>query len=400
LTGNDAVEHPRIFLSAGETSGDLHASNLIRAIRRQAPDAAIVALGGPKMEAAGARLLANTVEFGIIGVGPILGGFTRYLALLSRADRFVGAWRPDVAVTIDCPGFHFLLASRLRARRIPTLWYIPPQLWAWAPWRVNKLRRRFTHVACVLPHEEAFFREHGVPVTFVGHPVVDHLRGLALDQPFIRSLRTTAKDRVVVLMPGSRRQEVAPILRRQLVVARALADRHPPCSFVLALAHEEHRAWVAPLTAASGLPIRTVVGKTHEVQSTADLALAKSGTTTLELLFYEKPMAVFYNVTWPQWHLAGRWLVRTPWMALPNALAGRRIVPEYMRDGPPTAEEIDEVSALLVDERRRTEVRTALAEVRRRIDVPGAAERAADVVLNLVGTRVPAPPAMRPGFAM
>ena len=394
------MEHPRIFLSAGETSGDLHASNLIRAIRRQAPDAAIVALGGPKMEAAGARLLANTVEFGIIGVGPILGGFTRYLALLSRADRFVGAWRPDVAVTIDCPGFHFLLASRLRARRIPTLWYIPPQLWAWAPWRVNKLRRRFTHVACVLPHEEAFFREHGVPVTFVGHPVVDHLRGLALDQPFIRSLRTTAKDRVVVLMPGSRRQEVAPILRRQLVVARALADRHPPCSFVLALAHEEHRAWVAPLTAASGLPIRTVVGKTHEVQSTADLALAKSGTTTLELLFYEKPMAVFYNVTWPQWHLAGRWLVRTPWMALPNALAGRRIVPEYMRDGPPTAEEIDEVSALLVDERRRTEVRTALAEVRRRIDVPGAAERAADVVLNLVGTRVPAPPAMRPGFAM
>ena len=394
------MEHPRIFLSAGETSGDLHASNLIRAIRRQAPDAEIVALGGPKMEAAGARLLANTVEFGIIGVGPILGGFTRYLALLSRADRFVGAWRPDVAVTIDCPGFHFLLASRLRARRIPTLWYIPPQLWAWAPWRVNKLRRRFTHVACVLPHEEAFFREHGVPVTFVGHPVVDHLRGLALDQPFIRSLRTTAKDRVVVLMPGSRRQEVVPILRRQLVVARALADRHPPCSFVLALAHEEHRAWVAPLTAASGLPIRTVVGKTHEVQSTADLALAKSGTTTLELLFYEKPMAVFYNVTWPQWHLAGRWLVRTPWMALPNALAGRRIVPEYMRDGPPTAEEIDEVSALLVDERRRTEVRTALAEVRRRIDVPGAAERAADVVLNLVGTRVPAPPAMRPGFAM
>ena len=392
--------HPRILLSAGETSGDLHASNLIRAIRRQAPDAEIVALGGPKMEAAGARLLANTVEFGIIGVGPILGGFTRYLALLSRADRFVGAWRPDVAVTIDCPGFHFLLASRLRARRIPTLWYIPPQLWAWAPWRVHKLRRRFTHVACVLPHEEAFFREHGVPVTFVGHPVVDHLRGLALDQPFIRSLRTTAKDRVVVLMPGSRRQEVVPILRRQLVVARALADRHPPCSFVLALAHEEHRAWVAPLTAASGLPIRTVVGKTHEVQSTADLALAKSGTTTLELLFYEKPMAVFYNVTWPQWHLAGRWLVRTPWMALPNALAGRRIVPEYMRDVPPTAEEIDEVSALLVDERRRTEVRTALAEVRRRIDVPGAAERAADVVLNLVGTRVPAPPAMRPGFAM
>jgi lipid-A-disaccharide synthase len=400
LTGNDAVGHPRIFVSAGETSGDLHASNLIRAIRRRAPDAEIAALGGAKMEAAGAHLLANTVDFGVIGFGPILGGFTEYLALLSRADRFVGAWRPDVAVTIDCPGFHFLLASRLRARQIPTLWYIPPQLWAWAPWRVHKLRRRFTRVACVLPHEEAFFRAHGVPVTFVGHPVVDHLRSLTLDHEFIRSLRSTARDRVIALMPGSRRQEVVPILRRQLLVARALADRHPPCSFVLALAREEHREWVAPLTAASGLPIRTVVGKTHEVQSAADLALTKSGTTTLELVFYEKPMAVFYNVTWPQWHFAGRWLVRTPWMSLPNALAGRRIVPEYMRDRPPTAAEIDEVASLLADERRRTDVRSALAEVHRQIDVPGAAERAAEVVLNMVGARVPAPPATRPGFAM
>jgi lipid-A-disaccharide synthase len=394
------VRHPRIFISAGETSGDLHASNLIRAILRREPQAKIMAFGGPKMEAAGARLLASTVEFGIIGLGPILGGFTRYLALLSRADRFIGAWRPDVAVTIDCPGFHFLLASRLRARRIPALWYIPPQLWAWAPWRVHKLRRRFTHVACVLPHEEEFFRRHGVPVTFVGHPVVDYLRGLSLDQAFMRSLRTTAKDRVIALMPGSRRQEVVPILRRQLIVARALADRHPPCCFVLALAHEEHRQWVAPVTAASGLPIRTVVGKTHDVQRAADLALAKSGTTTLELAFYETPMAVFYNVTRLQWHFAGRWLVRTPWMSLPNALAGRRIVPEYMRDKPPTPEEIDEVSRLLVDERRRTEVKTALAEIHRRLDVPGAADRAAGVVLGLVGTRVPAPPALRPGFDM
>jgi len=394
------VGHPRIFISAGETSGDLHASNLIHAIRRREPQAEIVALGGPKMEAAGATLLASTVEFGVIGVAPILGGFMRYLTLLSRADRFVGAWRPDVAVTVDCPGFHFLLASRLRSRCLPTLWYIPPQLWAWAPWRVRKLRRRFTHVACVLPHEEAFFRRHGVPATFVGHPVVDHLRGLSLDQEFIRSLRTTAKDRVIGLMPGSRRQEVAPILRRQLIVARALAGRHPFCSFVLALASEQHRQWVGPLTAESSLAIRTVVGKTHEVQSAADLVLAKSGTTTLELAFYEMPMAAFYNVTWLQWNLAGRWLIRTPWMSLPNALAGRRIVPEYMRDKPPTTQEIDEVSRLLVDERRRAEVKAALAEVRRAIDVPGAADRAADVVLRLVGSRVPKPPALRPGFDM
>ncbi|HUU93826.1 MAG TPA: lipid-A-disaccharide synthase [Phycisphaerae bacterium] len=392
--------HPRIFISAGEASGDLHGSNLVRAILARAPGAEITALGGPRMLAAGARLLADTVELGIIGFLPIFSLTSRYLGLLSLADRFIAAWRPDAIVTIDNPGFHFLLANRFRARGIPALWYIPPQLWAWAPWRVRKLRRRFTHVACVLPVEERFFRERGVPATFVGHPVVDHLRNLDLDQDFIESLRRRRGDRVVALMPGSRRQEVAPILRRQLVVARALAARDPDCSFVMALAAEEHREWVARETAASGLPIRTVVGKTHEVQSAADLALAKSGTTALELAYYETPMAVFYNVSWAEWNLAGRWLVKTPYLALPNALAGRRIVPEYMWNKPPTRQEIDEVTRLLVDPRRRTEMRADLADVRRRIDVPGTTDNTAALVLDMVGRPVPPPPAWRSGFAM
>lgn len=392
--------HPRILISAGERSGDLHGANLIQALRRVEPGADIVGLGGSRMRGAGARLLANTVDLGVIGFAPIVGSVTRYLALLSQVDRFLGAWRPNVVVTIDCPGFHFLLGSRFRARRIPALWYIPPQLWAWAPWRVRKLRRRFTHVACVLPHEEAFFRQHGVPVTFVGHPVVDHLRGLTLDQGFMRSLRATAGDRLIALMPGSRRQEVVPILRRQLVVAKALAARHPPCSFVLALASEQYRESVLAETGASGLPVRLVVGKTHEVQAAADLVLAKSGTTTLELLYYGTPMAVFYNVSWAEWNLVGRWLVRTPYASLPNALAGRRIVPEHLWDRAPTAAEIDEISALLVDGRRRAEMTAALAEVRARIDVSGAADRAARVVLDVAGARVPPPARLRPGFDM
>ena len=392
--------NPRIFISAGEASGDLHGAGLVRALRTLAPGAEVAGLGGPRMQQAGARLFANTLELGIIGLAPLAGSFWRYLDLLSRADRFLASWRPDVAVTIDCPGFHFLLASRLRARRVPLLWYIPPQLWAWAPWRIRKLKRRFSHVACVLPHEEAFFRAAGVPVTFVGHPVVDHLRSYALDKGFIRTLRSSPDERLMALFPGSRRQEVAPILARQLAVARALARRHLPCTFVLALAAEEHRRWAAPLTAASGLPIRTVVGKTHEVQSEADLALAKSGTTTLELAYYETPMAVFYNLSPAEWNLAGRWFVTTPYLTLPNVLAGRRIVPEYMWDRPPTEGEIDEVSALLADGGPRAEMLKDLAEVHRQMDQRDAARNAALEVLKLVGTPVPAPSPLRPGFAV
>jgi len=390
--------HPRIFISAGEASGDLHGAGLIRALRALAPQAEIVALGGPRMQEAGARLLANTVDFGVIGFLPIFGSFWRYLELLSRADRFLGRWRPDVAVTIDCPGFHFLLASRLRARRVPLLWYIPPQLWAWAPWRVKKLRRRYSRVACILPHEEKFFRDAGVPVSFVGHPTLDHLREYPLDQDFIRSLRTSPREHLIAIFPGSRRQEVAAILSRQLVAAKALAARQPPCTFVLALAAEEHRAWVAPQVEASGLAIRTVVGKTHEVQSAADLALAKSGTTTLELTYYETPMAVFYNVSAVEWNLAGRWLITTPYLALPNALAGRRIVPEYMWARPPTAAEIDEICSLLVDKRRREEMLADLAAVHRLLDKRDAAGSAAREVLGLVGTQVPPLAGWRPGF--
>ena len=393
------VNHPRIFLSAGETSGDLHGANLVRALRRLAPDAELVGLGGPRMADAGCRLLHDTVHFGVIGLG-FLGSASKYLEVLSRADRFIGRWQPDVAVTIDCPGFHFLLGSRLRARRVPLLWYIPPQLWAWAPWRVRKLARRFTHVACVLPHEEAFFRRHGVPVTFVGHPVVDHLMRTPLDDSFVRSLRESPDERLVALLPGSRRQEVPGILRRQLTVAGALARRHGPLRMVLALADEAHRAWTNPLVAASGLAVRTVVGKTHEVQSAADLALVASGTATLELAFYATPMMVFYNITWAQWHLLVRWFVGGQPLSLPNVLAGRRIVPEFMRDLEPGPEMIETISRLLVDERARAEMKSALADVRRRIEKPGAAENAARLALDLAGRPIPPPPAWRPGFAL
>lgn len=392
---------PRIFVSVGDVSGDLHGANLVRTLRRMAPGSEIAGLGGPRMARAGARLLADTSWFGIIGVWPLFGTAGRYAELLSRADRFLARWRPDVAVTIDCPGFHFLLGSRLRTRRIPTLWYIPPQLWAWGSGRVRKLRRRFTRVACVLPHEEAFFRSHGVPVTFVGHPTIDHLRELDLDEAFIRSLRAKPGETLVALLPGSRVQEVARVLRREVGVARAIAARRPQCRFVVSLAEESHRAWADPvLASAADLPIRAVVGKTHEVQQAADLALVASGTATLELTYYATPMVIFYGITWAQWHLLGRWLVRTPHLSLPNALAGRRIVEEFMWDRPVSDAECRTALELLENPAVRRKQQEELRAIREQLDKPGSVENVAREVLDLAGTAVPPPPSLRPGFAM
>jgi lipid-A-disaccharide synthase len=205
---------------------------------------------------------------------------------------------------------------------------------------------------------------------------------------------------VVALLPGSRRQEIPGILARELAVARALQKRHGPCRFVLALADAAHRQWTDALIGASGLQVRTVVGKTHEVQSAADLALVASGTATLETAFYGTPMAVFYNITWAQWHLLARWFVGEQPLSLPNALAGRRIVPEFMRDLEPGQEMIETISRLLVDEPARAEMKSALAEACRPIAESGAARHTADLVLRLAGTEIAAPPLWRPGFAM
>jgi lipid-A-disaccharide synthase len=381
------VGYPKIFISVGDVSGDLHGANLVRALKTLAPEAEIYGLGGPKMREAGANLLADTTEFGVMGFTAIFRSILRYLSLLIESGRFIKRWRPDVAVTIDCPGFHFLLAKRLKACGVPTLWYIPPQLWAWAANRVHKLRRLYAGVACVLPHEEEFFRRNDVPVTFVGHPVVDHLKKLTLDREFIAGLCSCETDRVIALLPGSRRQEIASILARQLEVARSLNDRHPGCRLVLALAAEKHRAWAAPVLKDCGLNIRTVVGKTHEVMSAADLALVASGTATLELTFYETPMAVFYNVTWAQWHLLAKLLVTTPFFSLPNVLAGRRVVPEYMRTNTPLDDMVEECREMLTNPSVRARIKADLAEVTYRVGRPDTALLAAREVLKLLPTR-------------
>jgi len=230
---------------------------------------------------------------------------------------------------------------------------------------------------------------------------VDHLRRCPLDEDFIRSLRPTGQERLVALLPGSRPQEIRGILARQLAAGRVLADRaRATIRFVLALADADHRRLSDPLVSRSGLDVRTVVGKTHEVQKAADLALVASGTATLELTYYGTPMVIFYNVTWAQWNLLGRWIVRTPYLGLPNALAGRQIVPEFMRDRPLRPEMMEEIVRMLTNEEVRREVRSALADLKCRIEKPDAAENAARLALRLAGTPVPPPPAYRPGFAI
>ncbi|MDK1032786.1 MAG: lipid-A-disaccharide synthase, partial [Planctomycetia bacterium] len=284
----DSKENPRIFISAGETSGDIHAASLIRAIRRQSPGAEIFGLGGDRMEECGCQLLAHTTGGAVMFIAGIPAQITGAMKRLSALDRHFARHRPDVVVLVDCPGFNFMVASRARVRRIPVIWYIPPQLWAWGGFRIKKLRRRVTRVACVFEHEEKFFKANGVEATFVGHPLAEHLRAVKVDKSIFAPADEAEK--LVAIFPGSRSQEVRGELPRIITVAQALKARLPEVRFVIGCPDERIARLAKPIVDASGLKIDDATGQTYSLMASADLALVVSGTATLELAWFATPM--------------------------------------------------------------------------------------------------------------
>jgi len=395
---------PRFFISAGEASGDAHAAKLIAAVKRRAPGAEFFGLGGPKMAAAGCELIRDmTVDDShMFFLGPMLQ-IGKYLKLIRRVDRELAARRPDVCVFVDYPGLNFVLASRARVRRVPTLWYIPPQMWAWASFRVHKTKRRLTRLACIFPFDAEFYGRHGIDAEFVGHPLMDHFAEMKLEENEKLKIKNekletakattaeTAAQKVVLLLPGSRRKEIAGLLPLYLKVCAGMAKKVAGLKFVMGCLNERDAAQAREiLRQHPGVEVEMFVGRTPELMAAADFALAKSGTTTLELACFGVPMMALYPVGWWQWQLMGRWLVKTPFLSLPNAVAGRQVIPEYyLYWGPPEPIAAEAVE-ILTDAARNRQMRAGLAEVRAKLGDPGASERAAEMALGLVGREIPA----------
>lgn len=378
------------FLSAGEPSGDLHAAKLIASIRRQSPGAQFVGLGGPLMAAEGCELLRDMTVHGshMLLAGPLME-IGSYLKLVGEVDRHLEYRRPDVMLFIDYPGLNFVLASRGRWRRIPTMWYIPPQMWAWASFRVKKAARRLTRLACVFPFTVDFYRRHGVDAHFVGHPLVDHFHGMQLDASAVEAARPRDGEKVLLLLPGSRPSEIEALMPRYLDVVRHVVREVPRVRLLVACLNERHAAMCEDaLQSAPEVGAEIIVGKTNEAMSVADLALAASGTATLELAMFGTPMIATYPVNWLQYQTMGRWLISTPYLSLPNAVAQREVIPEfYLHWGGPepiAREAID----LLSNRDRAARMREDLRKLREKLGEPGASDRAATLALELVGREV------------
>ncbi|MCC9605992.1 lipid-A-disaccharide synthase [Blastopirellula sp. JC732] len=286
----------KIFFSVGEPSGDLHGANLIRALKARRSDLELVGYGGPKMAEAGCQLHADLTKLAIMWFLRVFLNLHRFIGLMLQANRYFRESRPDAVVLIDYPGFNWWIAGRAKAHGIPVFYYGTPQLWAWGGWRVQKMRKFVDHVLCKLPFEEEWYRQRDCNATFVGHPYFDQLRQHRLHDGFLADQREKA-GKLVVILPGSRSQEVAANLPPFLETAKKIADQVPDVRFAVAAYNENQAAYAFERIIASGLDIEVQVDRTPELIHSAHCCLACSGSVSLELLYHEKPTVIHYKIS-------------------------------------------------------------------------------------------------------
>ncbi len=375
-----------LLLSAGEASGDMYAARLATALKQRL-DVAIFGMGGPQMRAAGVEIITDYSEVSVVGITEVLKRLPSLFHAMRHLVDEAGRRRPPLAILTDFPGFHLRLARKLRPKGIRNVYYICPQFWAWRPWRVNLVRRRFAEALCIFPFEEKFYADAGVPVKFIGHPLVGNVQPTLSRELFCKKYGLKVRDRILTVLPGSRRGEIA---HHVPVLAQALAEIRQKLPGPLQIA----------VAVAPGLDVRQLEARfprdlraqfisddTYNVISAADLAIVSSGTATVETALLGKPMIVVYRLS-PLTARLAKPLVRTKFFSMVNLIAGRLVVPELIQnDFTPkrlAAETVDLLSASEEGNNRLAEMSRGLAEVRQLLGPPGAVDRAADEIARLL----------------
>jgi len=374
----------RLLLSAGEASGDMYAARLAASLRARA-DVEIFGMGGPQMRAAGVDVLTDYSEVSVVGITEILSHLPSLVRAMRRLVADAERRKPGLAILTDFPGFHLRLARKLKGRGIRNAYFICPQFWAWRPWRVRVVRRRFAQALCIFPFEEKFYGDAGVPMKFIGHPLVGEVRATRDRVALCAEQGLQPVEPLVAVLPGSRAAELRqhlPVLREACVRIQAGV---PKVQFVVAAAPGGSDDALAALRDGwdPQLKLRVVQGRTYDALAAADAAIVSSGTATVEAALLDAPMVVVYRVT-PLTAALARPLVRTKFFSMVNLIAERRVVPELIQEDFTPEKVAGEAVRLLQDANARRAMRDGLAEVRQRLGPPGAVDRAADAILALV----------------
>jgi lipid-A-disaccharide synthase len=381
-----------VLLSVGDASGDVYAGDFVRELRRLLPGTQFLGMGGVELTKAGMEIVVDQREVAVGGLFELLPDLPRVVRAWRRMVAALRRARPDLVVLVDSSGFNLPFARRAKRLGIPTLYYVSPQVWGWRRGRIRKIARFVGRLAVIFPFEPHVYEGTGVPVEFVGHPLVERLAELAhVDKPAARrALGLPADARIVALLPGSRRGEIHHVLPLQLETARVLHARDPRIHFVLPVASSVDPQALESAVQRAALPsllnLQVLRGDAHRVLRAADVALCKPGTSTLEAALLGCPLVVAARSNWLTAFLLRR-LVRVEYLAMPNLIVGEAVVPELLQENAEPERVADAVQALLEGPARALQ-ESRLACLRAVLSRGGAARRAAEIAQEMIVGRL------------
>lgn len=371
----------KIFISAGESSGDIHGANLMRCLMKKNPSLKFYGLGKENMKRAGLHCLHDMSTKSLMWLH-VLTELTTFLQMKRDCIRFFQQERPDAVILIDYCGFNFHLARAAKKLGIPVIYYICPQLWAHAPWRVKKMKKLVDKLIVVYPFEKPFYESAGIPVAYVGHPLFDEISKEGIDEGIVSELKKQGET-IVSFLPGSRKQEIVRILPLLLQSAARIQQTIPSVKFLVSCSDEQHLDLVQTITRESGVNCKIMVGNVHEVIKASDLCIAGAGTITLQIAYYLKPMIIVYKISPFAYFIARPFLI-TPYIGLVNTLAQKMIVPELLMYRKNYAWLASQAIQLLNDPQKRLACIHELSLLMDKMGKPGASEHAAEEVLKLI----------------
>jgi lipid-A-disaccharide synthase len=394
----------KIFIVAGDPSGDLHGANLVSALKEISSQIEIYGLGGERMERAGVKLLDKLTELAIVGFSEAILNIRALSQIYRKTKEFLRKERPDIIVLIDYPGFNLRLAGLAKKLKIPLIYYIGPQIWAWRRQRIKDIAELVNKMLVIFPFEEEIYRKAGVDVSFVGHPLLDTIQPTKSKEEVCRKYGLDPDSAIIGLMPGSRKQEIERLLSIMLEASRRIAENRK-VQFVLPLAGNIPMGYIKQRMAEfekdrlnrtklsknqkeekSPFPILVVRDEDYNIRRTMTLALVASGSATLENACLGIPMVIIYKVSFFSYLLA-RLLIKIPIIGLANIVAGKRVVPEFIQRKA-RAEEIAKVAChWLSNPGLMNEIREELKRVREKLGTPGASKRVAKIILEEVLAR-------------
>jgi len=371
----------RIFISAAEPSADAHCASLITTLKQSTYNIEFVGVGGPKMADAGCKLLETTVTKAAM----IYNAFSHigyYYKLIRRITRFLKSNKVDLVIVCDSPAFNFHIAKAAKKANIKTLFYVAPQLWSWAGWRIHKLRKYCDKLCCILPFEQNWFSQKGLDAAFVGNPMLDEL-----DPPLARYKRKYTdfkpENAYFAIMPGSRAAEIDTLWLPMQQIATRLKQKYPNTTFT-AVAVDAERQKTLKAAQIPGFECKYTIGSVTETARTADFSIVASGSATLQIAAVGCPMVIMYQSSRILWHLLGRWLLKTKYLSLVNILANKELVPEFMPYFGSIRPILEAIELLLEDSDKLARTSEELIQLAEPLTEKKACREVAEIVIEML----------------